>query len=88
MDLQTFIQSGLLESYVLGQTTAEERSLVERMLSQHAETRTELSAIEQAIERYAMAQATPPPDWMKGRILDQLEQMTPPAPAIATPALP
>ena len=81
MDLQPFIQSGLLESYVLGQVTAEERSLVERMLSQHTEARTELSTIEQTIERYAMAQATPPPAWMKGRILDQLDQMpSPPGP--------
>ncbi|MEO6758230.1 MAG: anti-sigma factor [Saprospiraceae bacterium] len=85
MDLQTFIQSGLLETYVLGQTNAEERSLVERMLSQHAEARTELSAIEQAIEQYALAQASPPPAWMKGRILDQLEQM-PTAGPVAAPA--
>ncbi len=77
MELQSFIQSGLLESYVLGQITAEERSLVERMLKQHAEARTEFSAIEQAVEQYAVVQATPPPAWMKGRIMDQIEQMAP-----------
>ena len=94
MELQTFIQSGLLESYVLGQTTAEERSLVERMLQQHAEARTEFSAIEQAIEQYALVQAAPPPAWMKGRILDQIEQMSPagrvgpnPAPALSAGTL-
>jgi len=87
MDLQTFIQSGLLESYVLGQVTAEERALVERMLPQHPEVRTELSAIEQAIEQYALAQAIPPPAWMKGRILDQLEQMPPTGTGTAAPAV-
>lgn len=74
MDLQSFIQSGLLESYVLGQSTAEERSLVERMLIQHPEARTELTAIEQALESYAQALSTAPPSWMKGRILDQIAQ--------------
>ncbi len=78
MDLQSFIQSGLLESYVLGQVTAEERSLVERMLSQHTEAQTELSSIEQVIERYAVTQAISPPAWMKGRILDQLDQLPTP----------
>lgn len=78
MDLQSFIQSGLLESYVLGQATAEEHSLVERMLVQHAEARTELTAIEQAMESYAKAMGTPPPAWMKGRILDQIAQLPEP----------
>ncbi len=80
MDLQSFIQSGLLESYVLGQATAEERSLVERMLVQHPEARTEMTAIEQAMESYAKAMGTPPPVWMKGRILDQIAQMDAPMP--------
>lgn len=73
MDLQSFIQSGLLESYVLGQCTAEERALVERMLSEHAEARAELAAIEKALEGYAAANAAAPPAWMKGRILDSIE---------------
>jgi len=89
MDLQSFIQSGLLESYVLGQATAEERSLVERMLIQHPEARTELAAIEQAVEGYTKAMGTPPPAWMKGRILDQIAQLpepsAPPVPKSAVP---
>lgn len=89
MDLQSFIQSGLLESYVLGQATAEERSLVERMLIQHAEARTELAAIEQAMESYAKVMGTPPPAWMKGRILDQIAQIPePPAPPVPKSAVP
>ncbi len=78
MDIQSFIQSGLLESYVLEQVTAEERSLVERMLTQHPEAQVELAAIEQALESYAQAMATVPPAWMKGRILDQIAQLAPP----------
>ena len=70
MDLHSFIQSGLLEAYALGQCTAEERALVERMVAGHAEARAELAAIEQALEGYASANAAAPPAWMKGRILE------------------
>jgi len=73
MDLQSFIQSGLLEAYVLGQCTPEERELVERMLSEHAEARAELAVIEMTLEGYAAANAVPPPAWMKGRILERIE---------------
>ncbi|HRI59405.1 MAG TPA: anti-sigma factor [Saprospiraceae bacterium] len=90
MDLQSFIQSGLLESYVLGQCTAEERALVERMLGEHAEARAELAAIEKALEGYAAANAAAPPAWMKGRILDIIdnESATPKPPAPSPPTAP
>lgn len=81
MDIQSFIQSGLLEAYALGQCSAEERALVERMVAGHAEVRAELAAIEKALEGYAAANATPPPAWMKGRILDTIQnEAVPPAP--------
>jgi anti-sigma-K factor RskA len=73
MDIQSFIQSGLLETYVLGQCTAEERALVERMVAAHAAVRAELASVEQALEGYANANAVAPPEWMKGRILDAIE---------------
>lgn len=85
MDLQSFIQSGLLEAYVLGQCTAEERALVERMLAEHAEVRNELAIIEMALEGYAAANAVPPPGWMKGRILERIENEPVPS---APPSLP
>ncbi len=87
MDLQSFIQSGLLESYVLGQATAEERSLVERMLIQHPEAQAEMAAIERALESYAQALSTAPPSWMKGRILDQIAQQSAPLAPMSAPAL-
>jgi len=76
MDLQSFIQSGLLEAYVLGQCSAEERAQVERMAAEYAEVRAELSSIEASLESYAAAHAVSPPDWMKARIMDRLEQET------------
>ncbi|MBK7937805.1 MAG: anti-sigma factor [Lewinellaceae bacterium] len=86
MDIQSFIQSGLLETYVLGQCSAEERQLVERMVAQHPEVRAELSAIEQALEGYAAANAVKPPEWMKGRIEEVIENQS--VPTTSTPAPP
>lgn len=74
MDLQSFIQSGLLEAYVLGQCSAEERAQVERMAAEHALVRAELSSIEASLESYATAHAVQPPDWMKTRILERIDQ--------------
>jgi anti-sigma-K factor RskA len=63
----------LLEAYVLGQCSTEERALVERMVAEHAEVRAELTIIEMALEGYAAANTVAPPDWMKGRILEIIE---------------
>lgn len=78
MDIKSFIQSGLLEAYLLGQCTPEERALVERMVAEHAEVRAEMAIIEMALEGYAAANAVPPPAWMKGRILERIEAEAPP----------
>lgn len=73
MDLQSFIQSGLLEAYVLGQCTSEERKQVERMASDYTSVRTELASIEASLERYAAAHAVSPPEGMKSKIMDQIQ---------------
>lgn len=76
MDLQSFIQSGLLEAYVLGQCTAEERAQVERMAAEYAVVRAELAAIEGSLETYAAAHSVQPPDWMKSNIMERIRQET------------
>lgn len=76
MDIQSFIQSGLLESYALEQCTPEERVLVEQMLLQYPEARMELAAIEQALEQYAKAQAVAPPDGLKEQIMQEIDRVS------------
>lgn len=87
MDLQSFLQSGLIEAYVLGQCTPAERAEVERMAGQYPEVRAEIAAIEQALEQYSQANAVQPPAWMKGRILDLLGREMPPAARPPAPGL-
>lgn len=94
MELNTFIQSGLIEAYVLDQCTAEERTLVEQMRARYPEVRAELEAVQQALEGFAASHAVAPPPDLRGRILDALDQEpdpeTPDAdlPDTGTPALP
>jgi len=74
MDLQSFIQSGLLEAYAMGQCSPQDRDLVERMIAEHPDLRDELASIELAFERFAAAQAVQPPKGVKDRILVQIGQ--------------
>lgn len=84
MDPQSFIESGLLEAYLLGQCSPEERALVERMTAQHPSVKKELSAIEQALEQYATAQAVTPPPGLKNNIMEAIDR----AVALSEPAAP
>jgi len=77
MDIQSFIQSGLLEAYLLGQGSSEERAQVERMAAEHVEVRAELNSIQVSLEGYAASHAVPPPDWIKTSILERIAQEKP-----------
>ena len=59
-DLLNFIESGVLELYVLGQTSPEETKQVEYMASMYEEVGKEIEAISIALERYAEAHAIEP----------------------------
>lgn len=74
MELNAFIQSGLLESYVLGQCSSTENDLVERMLAQYPEVRAEMDRIEQALEGMAQAYAVSPPPELKTRIFEEINR--------------
>jgi cell division protein FtsB len=88
MDPQSFIESGLLESYILGHCTPEEGALVERMAAEHPSVKKELAAIEQALEQYATAQAVTPPSGLKDKIMESIDragtpvETAPPGPAV------
>ncbi|MBL7781091.1 MAG: anti-sigma factor [Saprospiraceae bacterium] len=77
MDIQSFLQSGLLESYALSHCTPEERKQVEEMLQQYPEARAELEAIELALEQYAQTQAVTPPVGVKDRIMQEIDGASP-----------
>ncbi len=55
-DLKAYIESGVLELYVLGDLTEAERLEVELMLSKHPELKNEVFEIEKALEKYSETQ--------------------------------
>ncbi len=63
--LSSYIESGILEAYVLGITTVEEASMVEKMALAHPEIKKELEQIEISLEQYAADHAVEPHATMK-----------------------
>lgn len=72
MEINEIISSGLLELYVMGETTAEETLLVQTMAANHKEVASELSAIEIAMESYAQAHAIKPSTSVKENIFAKI----------------
>lgn len=73
-DVNAYIESGILELYVLGQLTEQECREVEEMAQKHPEIKEELSAIELALENYALTNAVTPSATLEAKILGNLEQ--------------
>jgi anti-sigma-K factor RskA len=71
-NLKAYIESGVLELYVLGDLSPEEALQVEEMASQHPEVRDEIAAIEQAMEQYAMQNAVEPSAGVETRLFEKL----------------
>ncbi|RVT98511.1 anti-sigma factor [Mucilaginibacter limnophilus] len=71
-DIKAYIESGILELYVLGDLSPEERLQVEGMALKHLEVKAELGAIEASLEVYARAHAVDPSEKMQDRVLNSL----------------
>lgn len=72
MTVNELRESGLLELYVIGDVTAEERAEVERLLDLHPELSAELLEIERALMSYAAAHGSAPSPDLKDAILSQV----------------
>jgi mannose-6-phosphate isomerase-like protein (cupin superfamily) len=68
-----FIDSGILELYVLGCTSAEESKEVELLALSSSKIRTEINAIEQATEIYATAHAIAPNPILKPFLMASID---------------
>ncbi len=71
--VKAYIESGILELYVLGQLSAQECIEVEEMANQHPEVKAEINAIELAMEAYALENAISPSSNLESKILSQFE---------------
>ncbi|MDO1448120.1 anti-sigma factor [Rhodocytophaga aerolata] len=75
MDIQAYIASGVLESYVLGIASPEETAEVERLAKQYPQIKAEIEAIRASLEAYIMQHEQVPPASLKKKIWYKLEQL-------------
>lgn len=59
-NVSSYIDSGILEAYVLGIATMEEITIVEKMLLAHPAIKNEIAQIEVSLEKYASKHAVEP----------------------------
>ena len=74
-EVTKFIESGILEMYVLGQTTAEENAEVEQMASIYNEVHKEIEDISVTLERYAKANAVKPAPMIQPFLMAVIDYM-------------
>lgn len=72
MKVQEYISSGIIESYVLGLASDEERKEFEQMCAQYPEVMKARITFEEAIEKQAMENAIPPATDLKDKTLEQI----------------
>ncbi|MBC7913080.1 MAG: anti-sigma factor [Pyrinomonadaceae bacterium] len=71
-DLKAYIESGVLELYVLGDLTGDEKIEAERMLKKYPELMKELGEIEGALQKYAETYSIEPSEGSRSKILSSL----------------
>jgi anti-sigma-K factor RskA len=74
VNIQEYISSGIIESYVLGLASAEERIEFEQLCSQYPELIEVRKQFEEAIEKQAMENAPAPPAFLKEKIWSEIQQ--------------
>ena len=68
-DVQSYLESGILELYVLGDVTPQEKLQVEEMMAVHPVVKIEVDEIERTMEKYAMANAVEPSANLQSKVL-------------------
>ena len=70
MNLKDYIESGIIDSYVMGLASESERAEFEQLCTQHPELVAARRKFEEGLEEYASKQAVPPPPEVKVKILE------------------
>lgn len=72
-NIKAYIESGILELYVMGDLSAQEVREVEDMIAKYPELRLEIEEVERSLEHYAKQNAVMPSSDLKDKILNSLE---------------
>jgi anti-sigma-K factor RskA len=84
-DIKAYIETGILELYVLEQLSAQEKKEVQDMAAIHPEIKEEITAIEIALEKYALLNASYPTHDLTPKIISAIgvDEFSSPSPLLA-----
>lgn len=85
MNIQEYINSGILDLYVTESLSPTECREVEELQTKHIEIGQEIAAIQAALESYAMAHRVTPSEKLKNKILDAISLENPASAAAEAP---
>lgn len=71
-EIKAYIESGILELYVIGEVSHDEKLAVEAMALKHPAIKAELNEIERSMELYAGEQKIEPAPALRDRVLNSL----------------
>lgn len=74
MNTKEYISSGIIESYILGLASPEEAGILECVIKNNAEVRAAFEEAQKTLEDLATAQAVLPPDDLKSKIWNKIQQ--------------
>jgi anti-sigma-K factor RskA len=77
VNIQEYIESGILEAYILGALSPDEEALVEANIVKFPELELELLAIEDAMNQFTETLATTPPGGTQDKIWAAIQQTKP-----------
>lgn len=72
MDIKEYIASGIVEQYVLGSVSSQERQEVECMSNIYPEIKTHLLELQDSIEKMATQGAVSPPKNLKAKVMAEI----------------
>lgn len=72
MDIKEYIQSGIIEQYVLGMATSDEAAELEQLRVEYSELNEAISVFEQSLEMQIRSNAIEPPSHLKSLIEKEL----------------
>lgn len=73
MDIKTYISSGVIEAYTMGNLSAEESSILECVMKNNAEVQAAVFEAQQTFEKLATELAVEPPSYLQDAIRNKLE---------------
>jgi hypothetical protein len=77
MDIKAYIESGILEQFVLGNTSPEETQQVIDLSKTYPEIKSEITAIEEGLISFAVSNAVKPSEDLKNKILNKISNEDP-----------